>query len=163
MKIEARHIVAVVLLIYAWKGHLTDLTWPPVPMTDIAAPEPSPEFKKWADDIRPILPKMLPGDRTYLANFYDSMAFILLRDKDRKDGPIIQTTEDFAVFHGGSLEAAIDRAKIGNYPGLDVAIDKVFFTAVGTDEPRKLTDSERDRLIVACGVLTDVFGIGRDG
>lgn len=163
MKIEVRHIVAVCLLLFAWKGHLLDLSWPPSPRTDVIAPEPSSERKAWAADARGIAAKMLPSDRLYLSNFYEGMAFILLRDKARTAGPIIQTTEEFAAFHGGSLEAAIDKAKVGIYPGLDKAIDKVFFAALGTDEPKKLTDDERDELVAACGVLSYTFGIGRDG
>lgn len=163
MKIEARHIVAGLLILFAWKGNVLDLTWPPAGTADIVAPVPSPELQAWATDVRPIADKMMPGDRAYLASFYDSLAFVLLRDRERKSGQIIQTTEDFVVFHGGSLEAAIDKKKVGLYPGLDKAIDKVFLTALGTDEPRQMTDDEKRRLVVACGVLSHVFGINRDG
>lgn len=163
MKIEMRYIVAACLLVFAWKGHISDMKWPPFPVTSVAAPEPSLAHKAWAADVRIVAQKMLPTDREYLANFYEGLAFILLRDKDRSDGPIIQTTEDFVAFHAGSLAAAIDKAKVGIYPGLDKAIDKVFFAATETDEPKKLTDEERDQLVAACGVLSYTFRVGRDG
>lgn len=163
MKIEMRYIVAAALLLFAWKGHLTTLEWPTVATKDAVLPSPPPEAMQWAADVRAIVPKMLPSDRLYLRDFYDSMSFILVRDKARGDAAIMQTTEDFAEFHGGSLDAAIDKAKVGKYPGLDKAIDAVFFKALGTDDPRKLTPAERDQLVVACGVLASTFGIGSDG
>lgn len=162
MKIEVRHIVAVVLLLFAWKGNEIDLSWPPALRATTAAPTPPAELQAWAADVRPIAAKMLPTDRLYLANLYDAMAFVLLRDGDRTQ-PIIDTTEAFANFHGGTLNLAIDRSKVGKYPGLDKAIDKVFFTALATDEPKALTSDERKRLISACGVLSHAFGIATDG
>lgn len=163
MKIEARYIVAAILLAFAWKGNEITMSWPPAPFENVSPPKPKDEYRAWADDVRAIVPKMMPTDRVYLSNFYDSLAFILLRDKDRKDDRIIKSNEDFAVFHAGSLKAAIDKKKVGIYPGLDKAIDKTFFAAVGTDDPRRLTDAEYDAIIVACGVLSHEFGIGRDG
>lgn len=162
MKIEARHIVAGLLILFAWKGNELDMVWPPAGRIDVVAPVPSPELQAWASELKPIAAKMLPSDRVYLSHLYDAMAFVLLRDKDRTD-PIISTTEDFAAFHSGTLVLAIDKAKVGKYPGLAEAIDKAFFAALGTDEPRKMTDEEKGRLIVACGVLSHTFGIGRDG
>ena len=163
MKIELRHIVAVCLLLFAWKGHVLDMEWPPLPGVVVSPPSPSPERMAWAADVRGIAPRMLPADREYLSSFYEGLAFVLLRDKDRTGGPIIRTTDEFATFHGGSLEAAIDKAKVGIYPGLDKAIDKVFFAALDTDEPKKLTDAERESIVAACGVLSYTFKIGRDG
>ena len=162
MKIELRHIVAALLILFSWKGNVLDMSWPPDGTKNIVAPSPTPELQAWANDVKPIASGMLPGDRVYLAHLYDAMAFVLMRDKDRDD-PIISTTEDFAAFHAGTLTLAIEKAKVGKYPGLDKAIDKAFLTALGTDEPRKMTDEEKTRLIVACGVLSHTFGIGRDG
>lgn len=162
MKIEPRYIVAGLLILFAWKGNELDMTWPIPPRTDVIAPAPAPELQAWADDARKIASGMLPGDRVYLSHLYDAMAFVLMRDKDRPD-PIIITTEDFVAFHAGTLKLAIDKAKVGKYPGLDKAIDKAFLTALGTDEPRTMTDEEKSRLIIACGVLSHTFGIGRDG
>ena len=162
MKIEVRHIVAALLILFAWKGNVLDMPWPPAIRTEVVAPVPAPELQAWAVDVKPIAAGMLPSDRVYLSNLYDAMSFVLLRDKDRDD-PIISTTEDFAAFHAGTLTLAIEKSKIGKYPGLDKAIDKAFLTAIGTDEPRKMTDEEKARLAVACGVLSHTFGIGRDG
>ena len=162
MKIELRHIVAALLILFAWKGNVLDLSWPPAARTEVVAPTPAPELQAWASEVKPIAAGMLPGDRVYLSNLYDAMSFVLMRDKDRDD-PIISTTEDFAAFHAGTLTLAIEKAKVGKYPGLDKAIDKAFLSALGTDEPRKMTDEEKGRLIMACGVLSHTFGIGRDG
>ena len=161
MKIDVRHIVAVILLLFAWKGNTLDLPWPPVDEV-VSVSEPSADQKKWATDLRVIAPRILPGERVYLSNLYEAMRSIIERD-GKRDAPIINTTEAFARFHGGTLELAIDLDKVGKYPGLDVAIDKVFFEALGTDEPRSLTDVERQKVMDACTVLSYTFGIGRDG
>lgn len=162
MKIQARHLVAAALLYFAWKGFTIDMTWPPAG-TDkaVVAPVPAPELLKWAEPLKPILPKMLPSDRAYLSNFYEAMGFVLLRDFDRPD-PVIVSTDDFTVFHGGSLATAIDKAKVGVYPGLDAAIDKTLLAALGTDEPKSLTGEEKARLVAACGVLSHALRVGKN-
>lgn len=161
MKIGVRYIVAAILLVFAWKGNEMTLSWPPAGVR-VPAGDPSPEQRQWASDVRAIAARMLPSDRTYLSNMYDAMAMVVRRDAERA-APIIDTTEAFARFHGGSLDFSIDLEKVGIYPGLDKAIDKVFFEALGTDEPRALKASDRERLIDACNVLSYTFGIGRDG
>lgn len=160
MKLEVRHIVAVVLLFFAWKGSTLKIDWPPAPHTNIDSPAPDKALLAWADPVRKKVNSMLPGDRQYMASFYDSLAFILLRDKGR-DVPIIGTTEQFANFHAGSLQAAIDKAKVGKYPGLGEAIDETFVNAIGADI-RRLDDESRTKLTAACGVLSYVFAVKRD-
>lgn len=157
MKIDARWIVAAVLLFFAWKGSDLSIPWPPAPATTIQTPQPPAELLVWAEPLRPILPKMLPSDRKYLANFYDAMAFVILRDKDRNPA-IIGSTEQFANFHGGSLRLAIDKANVGKYPGLAEAIDQTFLAALGP-EMKPIDDALRARLVTACGVLSWTFGI----
>jgi hypothetical protein len=161
VKIEARYIVAAILLVFAWKGNTLDLSWPPVGEF-VAVVEPSADQMKWATDLRVIAPRILPGERVYLSGLYEAMRSIVERD-GKRDAPIINTTEAFARFQSGTLELAIDLDKVGKYPGLDVAIDKVFFEAIGTDEPRSLTAVERQKIMDACAVLSYTFGIGRDG
>ena len=161
MKIEWRYIVAVVLLVFAWKGSALDLNWPPAPHTTITVPKPEPELLAWAEPLRPILPKMLLKDRQYLASFYDAMAFVLLRDAGR-DKPIVGSTDSFASFHAGSLQMAIDKAAVGKYPGLGAAIDQTFINAIGADI-RPLDKDTRTRLTAACGVLAWAFKVGGDG
>lgn len=157
MNIPARYIVAGVILLFAWKGGELDIPWPPSPIKTIETAKPDAALLAWADDLRPILPKMLPGDREYLAAFYDAMSFILLQDGNRTT-PIVSDTEKFAVFHAGSLQLAIEKKNIGKYPGLDAAIDIVFFDAAGADVSAIDAD-KRAKLIAACSVLSYVFRI----
>lgn len=161
MKIDARYIVAGLLLLFAWKGEAIDMTWPP-PDSAPVTPEPSQDKKAWASGVKPVAATMLPADREYLASFYEAMAFVLLRDGDRSE-PIISSTPKFVDFHAGSLKLAIDKNKVGAYPGLDKAIDAAFFQAVGTDDPVEVTPDVRGRLVAACGVLSYTFRVGRDG
>lgn len=156
----ARYALVVILLFFSWKGVTLDLTWPPEDTARIATPKPNAEFLEWASPVRSIAPKMLPGDRLYLASLYDAMAFILLRDFDR-DKPIIRTTDDFITFHSGSLRLAVDKASVGKYPGLAEAIDQTFVAAVGADQ-QALDKPTQERLVAACGALAWTFGIGKD-
>lgn len=160
MKIEARWIVAAVLLFFAWKGSDLTLPWPPLPSDGQKTPQPAPEMLELAAPLKPILPKMLPADRKYLASFYEAMAFVVLRDGDR-DNPIIGSTDQFANFQAGSLRLAIDKAKVGQYPGLAEAIDQTFLAALGP-EMKPLDKPARARLVSACGVLSWVFGVRGD-
>lgn len=160
MKIPARYIVAGVLLMFAWKGADVSLEWPLPGLDNVAAPQPDPAILAWAEPLKPILPKMLPADRKYLANFYDACAYIVLHDGDR-DVPIIGTTDQFVIFHSGSLRTAIEKAKVGRYPGLGEAIDQTFVNAMGAD-PKKLDAASRSRLVAACGVLSWAFRIGHE-
>lgn len=161
MKIEARYIVAAVLLVFAWKGHTVEMKWPEFGKT-VSAVEPTPDQKAWVADVRAITPKMLPGDREYLANLYDAMRQIMANDTKR-EAPIVASTEAFSLYHSGTLDAAIDLEKVGKYPGLDVAIDKVFFTALKTDDPRALTAADRQTIDDALSVLVYTFKVGNDG
>jgi hypothetical protein len=160
MKIDARWIVAAVLIFFAWKGSDLSMPWPPAPHENITTPQPDAELLKWAEPLRPILPKMLPKDRQYLAAFYDAMAFVLIRDRQR-ELPIIGSTEQFANFHGGSLRLAIDKANVGKYPGLAEAIDETFINACGA-EVQKIDEKVGSRLVAACGVLSWSLGIGHE-
>jgi hypothetical protein len=155
--ITPRHIAVAVLLLFAWRGSVLDIKWPPAHIADTAVPKPSPELLALADDLRPILPKMMPADRQYLSSFYDAMAFVLMQDGDRST-PIIGDTDKFTVFHAGSLNLAIEKKNVGKYPGLDKAIDTTFFKAVGADVSA-LDREKRTKLIAACGVLSWVFRV----
>lgn len=128
-----RFAVAVVILVFAWKGSILDMPWPPTDgpeVIDTPVPTPDEPLRAWAEPLRPILSGMLPADRMYLASLYDAMTFVIMRDGQR-DEPIISTTQKFADFHAGSLRLAIDKAKVGQYPGLDKAINQVFVAAGG--------------------------------
>lgn len=153
---KPRYIVAIMLLCFAWKGAILEMDWPPAP-SKVLAPTPPAEALKWAESLRPIVRKMTPRDRAYLANFYEAIAFVLLRDGDRPE-PIIADTNKFEAFHAGSLDLAIDRKDVGKYDGLGGAIDQVFVAANGADI--KTLDAEaRGKIVAACGVLSWTFSI----
>lgn len=160
MKIPMRYIVAALLLVFAWKGSELTALWPPAPLKAIDTPQPSPELLKLAEPLKPILPRMLPKDRQYLATLYDAMAYVLIRDGEREK-PIVGSNDQFAAFHAGTLKLAIDKAAVGKYPGLAEAIDNVYVNAIGADV-RELSVEDRRGLIAACGVLSWSFGMGRD-
>jgi len=160
MRIPLRFIVAAVLLLFAWKDSILTAMWPPAPMAEIDTPRPSPEVLQLAAPLKPLLPRMLPKDRQYLATLYDAMAYVLIRDGERSKA-IIGTNEQFAAFHAGTLNLAIDKSSVGKYPGLAEAIDEVFAAFAGSDVKDLDADSRR-RLVAACGVISWSFGVGRD-
>ena len=154
-----RLAVAVVILVFAWRGGVIDIPWPPATV-EKPAPTPDPTLLAWAEPLRPVLPKMLAGDRHYMANFYDAMSFVLLRDGQR-DTPIVSTTDKLASFHANTLRLAIDKDKVGKYDGLDRAIDSVFMAAAGP-EVKTLDQDTRTKVIAACQVLSWAFAIKND-
>lgn len=155
-----RLVVAAVILVFAWRGSILDVSWPPSPAEVIDGPAPDKRLLAWAEPLRPIVGRMLPSDREYLANFYDAMSFVILRD-GKRDDPIVSTTEKFATFHAGSLRLAIDKENVGKYPGLAAAIDEVFMKA-GGPEVKSIDTDTRDALVAACQVLSWTFSIHRD-
>jgi len=160
VKLEARHIVAGIILFFAWRGGELGMKWPQMPQPAAAvavAEKPTAEQLAWATELKAILPKMLPSDRQYLAAFYDATAFVLKQDGDRST-PIIGDTDKFTVFHAGSLQLAIQKKNVGKYPGLDKAIDSVFFDAVGADV-KAIDKATGEKLIAACNVLAHAFRI----
>jgi hypothetical protein len=160
VNIPARYIVAGVLLAFAWKGGSLDVKWPQFPQKAVVAAKPSDDQIKWSADLKAIVPKMLPQDREYLASFYDAMQFVLKQDGERST-PIIGDTDKFTVFHAGSLQLAIEKKNVGKYPGLDKAIDAVFFSAAGADTVA-VDAAKRQQLMDACGVLRWRFKVGGD-
>lgn len=146
--------MAATLLFFAWKGNTIDLPWPPLDRgREIVKPEP--QTLAWVEDVP--VETMLPKDRFYLADFYDAMAWVILRDKLR-DTPVIATNEDFVRLHAGSLQLAIDRGDVGKYPGLGKAVDQVFKDTLGT-EVVPMGEDEFDILIAACNALAWRFSI----
>lgn len=160
MKIPARYIVAAALLVFVWKGSELTTVWPPAPATSIDTPKPPVEVLELAAPLKAILPKMLPKDRAYLASFYDAMCYVLLRD-GKRERPIVSSTDQFAVLHAGSLQAAIDKQNVGRYPGLAEAIDETIVNIAGADA-RKVDAEVRGKLIAACSTLAWTLGINGD-
>lgn len=152
--------MAVVILVFSWKGADLNIPWPPPDSPDLSTPKPAVEFMAWAEPLRPVLPKMIVKDRLYLASLYEAMAYVLVNDGERTDSIISDTTK-FTAFHAGTLNLAIKRANVGKYAGLGEAIDQVFMQAVGPDQ-KKVDDDTRARLVAACGTLAWTFQVGRD-
>lgn len=155
-----RYIVAAVLLVFAWRGASLDVVWPPAGFDTTVSPRPNKEWLEDASEVVGILPKMLPGDRQHLSAFYDAMAYVLIRDGERAE-PVISTTSKFAVFHAGSLNLAIEKKKVGRYPGLDKAIDMTLLRIAGADEAA-IDEKRRESLVAACGVLAWVFSVNHE-
>lgn len=153
--------MAVVILTFAWKGAIVEMVWPPrpnVPAVSTVAPDPA--LLKWAETLRPILPKMLPADRQYLASLYDAMAFVIKQDRGR-ERPIISSMDSFRSFHADTLKSAVERLKVGKYEGLDAALDMTFGNANGF-EAKPITEDGAAKLIAAAQVLSYVLGIPTD-
>ena len=148
-----RLLVAGTLLFFAWKGNELDLQWPPEGGRRIVTPER--ETIAWVREVP--VEKMLPKDRLYLSDFYDALAWVVMRDRLRTT-PVIKTNEDFARFHAGSLQLAIDKGDVGKYPGLGKAIDQVFVDCLG-DDVVPLGDDEHDMIIAATNALAWRFAI----
>lgn len=160
MSHAVRCLVVAVLLAFAYRGAVLNVVWPPRGVDTTVSPRPEKEWLEDADDVVKILPKMLPGDRQHLSAFYDAMAYVLVRDGERAE-PLISTTEKFAAFHAGSLNLAIEKKKVGKYPGLDKAIDMTLMRIAGAEEAA-VDKEKRDALVAACGVLAWVFAVNHE-
>lgn len=154
---NARYIVAAVLVFFSWNGVKFDMTWPPKSATEATIVVPSGEQLAWAESLEPILPKMLPADREYLSAFYDALGFVVYQDGSRSS-PAITSSDQFVQLHAGSLNLAIEKRNVGKYPGLDRAIDQTFLAACGP-ESVALTKESRMTLVSACNTLAWVFRI----
>lgn len=150
-----RAAVAVILLLFAWKGSVLPLEWPQ--LSPLKTPAPPENVRSLAMPLKGYLPKMTPADRQYLSHFYDAMALVVGRDGARSE-PILTTTEKFQTFHAGSLQLAIDKGSVGKYGNLGGAIDEVFLSFNGP-EILDIDAAVRDRLVTACRTLAWAFAI----
>lgn len=157
---QARYLVAAVLLFFAWKDANVSVLWPPAQVEIAPSEKPSAEKLAWAKQLRGKVAGMLPKDRIYLASFYDAVLFVLAQD-GRRAQPLVSNTEKFAAFHANSLQLAIEKGNVGKYPGLDDAIDAVFFSAAGPDV-KEVDAATRTQLSDAAAVLAWVFRIRAD-
>lgn len=154
---NARYVVAAVLIYFAWNGVKFDMTWPPKGEADTTIVSPPESQLAWAEPLKAILPKMLPADREYLSAFYDALGFVVFQDGSRST-PAITTSDQFVQLHAGSLNLAIQKKNVGKYPGLAQAIDQTFLAACGP-ESVSLTKESRMTLVSACNTLAWVFRI----
>jgi len=114
---------------------------PPAPVAPVTPAQPTD-----AEVVR-LLRSAPAADRRRIAGVYDALALIITRDA----GVRINTTEKWAEVHANTLQLAIDTP--GKYPGLDVAIERVFKDSVGTDDVLPTNDATRQSLVKACEII----------
>lgn len=112
------------------------------------APVPVPEPAAETDaKIVELLADADPADKARIDGMYTAMATILTRD----DGKLINTTEKWAEYQSRTLTLAVDQP--GKYPGLDVAIENVFMTVLGTDDVLPNNGETQMKLIRAAKII----------
>ena len=100
--------------------------------------------------IASILANAAVADKTRIFDVYNSFASIIKRDKKTE---FISTSEQFAKLQERALKLAIDNP--GKYPGLDKAIEAVYFAVFGTDDVVAITDELNEKLITASQVIAN--------
>ena len=119
------------------------LPLPKPPQPDVVVPSAAPDA-----EIVSLLQNATPEDKARIASVYTGLGVVLTRPKALE---LVTTTEKFAIMHGNTLDVAID--KVGEYPGLDEAIERVFAAAVGTDDVIPMTPELATKLVNACDVI----------
>ncbi len=90
------------------------------------------------------------ADRARVYDVYTSLKKVL----QRPTAPArITTTEKWEEVHGNTLDLAIEQ--VNKYPGLDAAIERVFKTAVGTDDVLPGTPETLKKLTEACDIIAN--------
>lgn len=94
-----------------------------------------------------VLAKASAEDRARVAGIYTGLRTVLARD----NGELVNNTDKLAVLQANTLKLAVDQ--VGKYPGLDIAIEGVFKTAVGTDDVVPVTPEVVAALCKACDII----------
>jgi hypothetical protein len=110
------------------------------------APVPAPPTETDARIVG-ALASAAPEDRARIASIYTGLRTVLARD----NGEFVNNTERFAVLQANTLKLAVEQ--VGKYPGLDVAIEGVFKTAINTDDVVSLTPEVVAALCKACDII----------
>ena len=133
-----RNVVVAVILLFAWRGHIDKLVHPTdVPkVVDVVV---DPTAKAWVDGVK--VDGILPADRDYYARYFDALGWILVKDGER-DSSMLDTNEKLRRFNAGSLDAAIEKASVGKYPGLGESLDRAFALACAGADPAVLSDPD---------------------
>lgn len=155
---NARLIAVAAILAFAWRGEIGLKVWPP--KDDPAAVDksrPDDEALGWAAGIN--VANMTPADRLYSADFYRAVGFILANDSKQR---VIKSTQEFSVFHAGSLNLAIDRGSVGRYPGLGASIDRAFFAAAGDTDDKPLDPATAEKFVRCSNAIAWRFSIHAD-
>lgn len=116
-------------------------TWPAV------KPVPVPVDVVASDEIVKILKDATAEDKAHVAGIYAAMATVLKRD----NGVRIKTTEKWADYQANMLQLAVETP--GKYPGLDVAIENVFKSQLGTDDVAAVTVETQQKILKACQII----------
>jgi hypothetical protein len=122
----------------------------------ISLPTPSPEpvpvpapddVVDTNPEIVSLLANATAEDKQRIAGTYEGMLRVFTRDK----GTRVKTTEQWADFQANTLQLAIDTP--GKYPGLDVAIENVFKTQLGTDDVLPTNPETQQQINKACRII----------
>lgn len=139
MSAAVRAIIVAVVLFFLWRGKIdtllhrrNDPARPPLVVVDDLA-------RAWARDVS--VDSILPADRAYYSDFFDSLVWILLNDGNH-DTPILDTNEKLRRFYAGSLDLAIEKKAVGKYPGLGESLDRAFALAASGIDPATLVTEE---------------------
>lgn len=155
-----RFIAVALLLLFAWRGEIGSLRWPPASKPAVAIDgRPDDEAMSWTSGIN--VNGMTPRDRIYLSSFYQALAFIKAND-GKSQTQVMDSTQKFAAFHAGSLQLAVDKGDVGRYPGLGASIDRAFFAAAGDRDDKPIDADTGDRLIRCSKALAWRFAIHAD-
>jgi hypothetical protein len=94
------------------------------------------------------------ADKRRVTGIYSGMKTVLERDAKLPEAErLLSTTDKFSQWHSRTLTAAVDNA--GKYPGLDVAIDAVFKTQLGTDDVLPVTPDVTVKLVKGCETIAN--------
>lgn len=158
MRLSSRLLVAAAFIWFVWCGSKAAIEWPIAGSSKPAVTRPDTTTASWVREVGKVAKTMLYTDRIYCANMYDAMRHVIAQDGNREK-PIIADTDRLAVFHGGTLDFAVDAKKVGEYPGLAEAIDLAFVKALGADV-RPLDAAARADAEKLCAALSYVFAVG---
>lgn len=86
-------------------------------------------------------------DKAHVAGTYEGVLRVVTRDK----GERIKTTEKLSDFQANTLQLAMETP--GKYEGLDVAIENVFKTQLGTDDVLPNDPATQQKIIKACQII----------
>lgn len=156
----ARYFAVALVLLFAWRGEIGSVVWPPAKRPDVAVVQkPDDEAMGWVAAIN--ANGMTPKDRLYVADFYLAVAYVLSTDGARENR-ILDSTSKFSAFHAGSLQLAIEKGAVGRYPGLGASIDRAFFAAAGDKDSKAIDATLAARLVRCCEALAWRFTIHAD-
>jgi hypothetical protein len=110
-------------------------------------PVPAPALVDTDPAIVATLANATAEDKQHIAGVYEGMLRVFNRDK----GVRVKTTERWADFQANTLQLAIETP--GEYPGLDVAIENVFKTQLGTDDVLPTNTDTQQKITKACQII----------